>query len=104
MIDNLHGRNGQEFEVLGFKVKLKPKVDGSSGNAQTVVDLVQTEALKIREAAPNLDSGQVALLVALKIAEDKIQIENEYKGNIDKLYSTACDALRLVDELTPTVN
>ncbi len=48
--------------------------------------LVEIQQLKM--SRPQLRDTDVAVLVALKIATEKLQLEDEYKGNILKLEGT----------------
>ena len=92
-----------EFEVLDFKVKFKAEQDKLI-NATHVVELVRREAVQYKEMMPNLTDGEVLLLVALKFAEEKMVLEEEYKGNIETLYTKTKTALDLVDKMIPTLN
>lgn len=74
----------KEFNVLGCKVTLRPE-QSDSHNAKAVVDLVQREVEELKSKRPMLRDTDVAVLVALKMATEKIQIEDEYKANILKL-------------------
>jgi hypothetical protein len=91
-----------EFDVLGYRVKLKPDADGSNDSAEKIVDLVRSEAFKIQEHAPGLDKGQVAILVALKLASEKISLEDDFKENLEQLQLSARDALQYIEEVSPT--
>ena len=90
------------FEVLGFKIKLKEdeKLDGISPT--DIVDFVQTEASKIFKQSPQLAPHQVAVLLALKFAGEKLALEKEYRENIHQLRATAVDALQYIEEVSPT--
>lgn len=96
-------RETQEiFEVLGYKIKLKKdeKLEGVSPT--DIVGYVQSEADKIYKDSPQLAPHQVAVLLALKFAGEKLAIENEYRDNITKLKMTATDALQFIEEVSPT--
>lgn len=90
-----------DFEVLGFKLKLKPSVDGRS-DPREVLDLVREEADRISSRSPSLDRGEVAILVALKMACDRLDIEREYRDNIESFSATAKDALRCIEGVSQT--
>ncbi len=85
----------QEFDVLGCKVKFKPSLNDSH-NAKAVIDLVLSEIQELKSKRPMLRDTDVAVLVALKMATDKIQIEDEYKSNILKLEASLETALQAV--------
>lgn len=83
----------QEFDVLGCKVTVKPERNDSH-NAKAVIDLVLREIEDLRLKRPKLRDTDVAVLVALKIATDKLQLEDEYKTNILKLEESLETALQ----------
>ena len=90
------------FEVLGYRLKLKKdeKLEGISPS--DIVGFVQSEAAKIFRQSPQLAPHQVAVLLALKFAGEKLALEKEYRENIDQLRSTAVDALQYIEEVSPT--
>lgn len=81
-----------EFNVLGCKVKYRPEQDDSH-IAKAVIDLVLAEIQQLKTSRPQLRDTDVAVLVALKMATEKMQLEEEYKGNIDKLETSLEKAL-----------
>ncbi|MFL5783200.1 MAG: cell division protein ZapA [Bacteriovoracaceae bacterium] len=81
-----------EFSVLGCKVKFKPE-QNDSHIAKAVIDLVLAEVQQLKTTRPQLKDTDVAVLVALKMATEKMQLEQEYKGNIEKLESSLEKAL-----------
>lgn len=83
----------QEFDVLGCKVKYKPTLNDSH-NAKAVIDLVISEISELKSKRPGLRDTDVAVLVALKMATEKMQIEDEYKMNILKLEESLKMALQ----------
>lgn len=82
----------QEFNVLGCKVKYRPE-QNDSHNAKAVIDLVMSEIQDLKMKRPLLRDTDVAVLVALKIATERMQIEDEYKTNILKLEESLETAL-----------
>lgn len=84
-----------EFNVLGCKVKYKPEQDDNH-NAKAVIDRVMDEIQKLKIARPGLRDTDVAVLVALQMANEKVQLEDEYKRNIFKLEESLEAALQLV--------
>lgn len=89
-----------EFNVLGFKVKLAPGDDGEREIASQAVDMVLEEIQKIKKEASHLDDKQVAILVALKLAKEKLAIAEEYKINVGQLKSEAREALQFLEQVT----
>ena len=94
----------KEFSVLGHSIRLKDSDTEGSVSPKEIVDLVMGEAEEIRKSVPGLADSQIAVLIALKLAEEKLSIERDYKTNIASLQSTALDALKLVEEVSPTAH
>lgn len=92
------------FEVLGQKLKLKrdEKLDGVGPS--DIVGFVQSEALKIINQSPQLSQSQIAVLLAMKFAGEKLALEKEYRENIRLLRTTAADALQFIEEVSPTTH
>jgi hypothetical protein len=90
------------FEVLGQKLKLKrdEKLDGIGPS--DIVGYVQSEALKIINQSPNLSQSQIAVLLALKFAGEKLSLEKEYRENISLLRTAAAESLQYIEEVSPT--
>lgn len=95
-------RNGLDFDVLGLNIKLKAGDDNNSVNPEEVIQLVRAESEKIFASNPTLAVDKVAVLVALKLAEDKLKLDKEYRENIEKLHVSAEDALQYIEEVSPT--
>lgn len=89
-----------EFNVLGCKVKVQPE-QNDSHMARAVIDFVQAEVSALKSSRPMLRDTDVAVLVALKIAREKLQVEEEYKENILKLEESLENALGI---LVPQAN
>jgi cell division protein ZapA (FtsZ GTPase activity inhibitor) len=86
----------KEFSVLGCKVKVQPE-QSDSHNAKAVIDLVLREVNDLKSKRPMLRDTDVAVLVALKMATEKMQIEDEYKNNILKLEQSLETALQAMN-------
>jgi hypothetical protein len=82
----------QEFNVLGCKVKYRPEQNDSQ-NAKAVIDLVLQEVEDLKVKRPMLKDTDVAVLVALKLATENLQIEDEYRTNILRLEASLESAL-----------
>jgi len=93
---------GQEMEVeiLGCRIKTKPE-DQERDIANTVIDLVKAEVLGLQAQRPNLKPTDVAVLVALKIATDKVKLEREYQDSVLKLERSMDQALSELSSLSP---
>ncbi len=88
----------QEFNVLGCKVKYRPSLNDSH-NAKAVIDLVMLEIQELKNKRPMLRDTDVAVLVALKMATEKLELEDEYKNNILKLEESLETALQAMSSL-----
>lgn len=97
-----HAVDAKVFEVLGLKLKLKKDETLEGVEPSDIVGYVQSEALKIMSSTPGLNQSQVAVLVALKLAGEKLALEKEYRENINQLQSCAVDALQYIEEVSPT--
>jgi hypothetical protein len=86
----------QEFDVLGCKVTYRPERNDSH-NAKVVIDLILREIEDLRLMRPRLRDTDVAVLVALKIATEKLQLEDEYKNTILKLEESLQTALQTLN-------
>ena len=95
-------REDKEFNVLGYNIRLKEADDDQLVSPEEIVEFVTREADMIREKSPNLNQGQKAILVALKVASEKLSLDKEYRENIVRLQSTATDALQFIEEVSPT--
>jgi len=85
-----------EYNVLGCKVRVRPD-QNDSHNAKAVVDLINAEIQQLKISRPQLRDTDVAVLVALKIATEKMQLEDEYKQNIFKLEESLETALQALN-------
>ena len=85
-----------EYNVLGCKVRVRPD-QNDSNNAKAVMDLVNAEIEQLKSARPLLRDTDLAVLVALKMATEKMQLEDEYKNNIIKLEGSLETALQALN-------
>lgn len=94
----------KEYNVLGQNIRLKESNDEDTISPDEVVNFLTEEIDAIKQSVPNLADSQVAVLLALKMAQDKLTIEKEFKHNINSLQKTAREALKLVEEVAPTTH
>ena len=92
--------NTKEFEILGNKVKLSQNAE-QKVDPEYVVALVRDEVLHIKEANSTLSNERAFMLAALKLAADKLTLEEDFKKDINQLQSSAADALHLIEEVSP---
>jgi cell division protein ZapA (FtsZ GTPase activity inhibitor) len=86
----------EEFNVLGCKVKVRPE-QNETPSALAVIELVTAEIEQLKSSRPMLRDTDVAVLVALKFAKEKLQIEDEYKTNIYKLETSLEKVLQAIE-------
>jgi len=91
-----------DFEILGYKVKLREGESELSVSPHDVVELVRSESNKIMDKAPNLEKGEVALLVALQLAGESLKNSRQYSEQVSEMKLKAEKALDLIEEVTPT--
>lgn len=91
---------GLEYNILGCPIRMKAN-EGDSTSAKLAVDLVNKEIETLRGQNPSLRDIETAVLVALKLASEKIEIEGEYKENVFSLRSGITDALNFIEEVSP---
>ncbi len=89
-----------EFEILGYKVNFRSDTVNSLISPIEIVGYVEREVSEMRKNAKHLSVGEVAVLLALKMAQEKLLIEREYKGNIIKLHQEVNDAKKVIDSLS----
>ena len=94
----------KEYNVLGHNIRLKESDDKDTVSPDEVVSFVNGEIDAIKQSAPNLADSQVAVLVALKLAQEKLSLEKDFKHNMNSLQQTAREALKLVEEVAPTTH
>lgn len=89
------------FEVLGHSLRLKKDETLAGVLPSDIVGYVQTEVSEILKKTPNLSESQIAVLIALKIAGEKLALEKEYRESVASFKSTAIDTLRFIEEVSP---
>jgi len=91
---------GFEYNILGCKIRVKQE-ESDHKDAKKAVDLVTKEINELKSKNPSLKDLDIAVLVALKLAADKSEIESEYKDNVFALRSGISDALSFIQEVSP---
>ncbi|EQC46950.1 cell division protein ZapA [Bacteriovorax sp. Seq25_V] len=94
----------KEFNILGHSIRLKEVEDETAVSPDEIVSYVNNEAIKMKQGNPNLKDSQIAVLLALKYATDKVTLEREYKESITEFEKMAEDAFRLIEEVTPSTH
>lgn len=94
-------KEDHHFEILGQKLRLSPEGSPDQVTPEEIVRCVDQEAQKVLSKSPQLDKGQVAVLVALQLAGEKLALEREYRENIEKLQTSTHDALQFIEGASP---
>jgi cell division protein ZapA (FtsZ GTPase activity inhibitor) len=94
--------NAVDYNILGYNVRLKSTTAEEEANASEIIRLVREEAQAIQEQAPHLSRGEVALMVALTLAEKNQSIQDEFKDSIQQLQGQAGSVLQVIEELSPS--
>lgn len=81
-----------EVEILGCRVKTRPE-DSDREIAQTVIAQVQNEVAELLKARPSMRQTDVAVLVALKMATEKVKLEQEFKTAVLRLEGSVEQAM-----------
>ena len=89
------------FDILGLEIRLNTKRLDINTSPEEIVDYVREVARKIQQQNLGLDNGQIFLLAALKIAEQRLQLSREYKENVNILQSSLIEALDFIDQAIP---
>ncbi|MCY4643119.1 MAG: hypothetical protein OXB88_00720 [Bacteriovoracales bacterium] len=89
-----------EYDILGYRVKLKPNAMDDVEPSRCV-NLVLDEVAKIKSQS-NVPTNEAVLLTALKLAVEKIRLEEGMKKDMGQLQSCAVDALDLIERAIPS--
>lgn len=92
------------FRVLGQEINFRAQQEDDQVSPQEVVELVNKEAEELLKKLPHLAMDQVSVLVALKLAQDLLGSEAKTKHELNKIRSSAVDALRFIEEVSPSLN
>jgi cell division protein ZapA (FtsZ GTPase activity inhibitor) len=69
-----------------------------------VIEFVQTEVEKLQEQYPQLDNSQLAVLLAMNFARERLEIEEDFRLNIEEIERSTKEALANIDSITPLYN
>ena len=89
-----------DIEILGCRLKLKTHEEtndlSSVVEPREVIELLEREIQEVRKTNPALEDSKTAVLVALKLASEKIELENEFRDQIEHIEKSARGALEIV--------
>lgn len=91
---------GLEFNILGCHIRIRPD-EARDQQAKQAIDIVNQEIESLKKANPKLGDLDCAVLTALKLASDKMDVENEYRETALALKSGINDALDFIEEVSP---
>ncbi len=91
----------KEYQVLGHNFRLKESKEDEVVSATEIVDYVEAIADNIRQKAPSISGSQLAALVALELAKEKLTLEKEMKNDISDMKTLSDNALKLIEEALP---
>lgn len=91
---------GLEFNILGCQIRIKSD-QASHQQARRAVDIVNDEIEQLKRSNSKLKEVDVAVLAALKLATDKLDLEHEYKETTQALKAGINDALDFIEEVSP---
>jgi cell division protein ZapA (FtsZ GTPase activity inhibitor) len=97
----MNNETNSEFEILGHKVKFRAD-EKSPLTAHEILTYVKKESQEIQKRIPTVDLGQLAILTALKIAQDKLVTEKELTTEVKSMHQFAVEALNLIEEVSPS--
>ena len=91
---------GLEFNILGCQIRIKPD-EARDQQAKQAIDIVNQEIENLKRSNPKLKDMDCAVLTALKLASDKLDVETEYKETALALKTGITDALDFIEEVSP---
>ena len=97
----MDGEAVKVFDILGLEIRLNTERLDINTSPEEIVDYVREVAGKIQQNNPGLDNGQIFLLTALKMAEQRLELSREYKENVNILQSSLIEALDFIDQAIP---
>jgi cell division protein ZapA (FtsZ GTPase activity inhibitor) len=69
-----------------------------------VIEFVQNEVEKLQEQYPQLDNSQLAVLLAMNFARERLEIEEDFRMNIEEIERSTKEALENIESITPLYN
>ena len=95
----------REHDILGMKLSVQSEAEQESKvTSARVIEFVQTEVDKLKEQYPQLDNSQLAVLLAMNFARERLEIEEDFRMNIEEIERSTRDALENIESITPLYN
>lgn len=95
---NTQLEKNMEYTILGQQIKLT-NAQEEHEQALAAMEIVKKMAKSIKEKNFHLKNDEIAVLVALKLADEKLQLEKEFADNLDQIHFNARDILQDIDTL-----
>ena len=89
----------KDYEVLGYKVKLGALKSNGAVEPDQIVNHVREAANKLLDKRPHLSKGEVAILVALSMAQDKLELEAEFRDSVNHFHKVTKDTLQKIEDV-----
>lgn len=91
---------GLEFNILGSQVRLSAH-ESEDAKAKAAIELVQKEVEGMKQKNSRLKDTDIAVLVALKMATQKLEVEQDFKENVNSLKVGINEALEFIEVVSP---
>jgi cell division protein ZapA (FtsZ GTPase activity inhibitor) len=104
-LKKMNGGKESQFDVLGCQIKFRAEASSGQGHQfapAEIVEYVLNEAAALRSKNTSLDDKQIATLLALQFAREKLVLEKELQDGLSSLHKSASHALQLVEEVCPS--
>jgi cell division protein ZapA (FtsZ GTPase activity inhibitor) len=94
-------REGEQ-NILGCTIRFNSN-DESGEKAQKAFELLENQINTLRAEKPALRDLDIAVLAALNLSLDKIEMESEYKDSVLSLKKELQDVIEFVGSQSPAV-
>jgi cell division protein ZapA (FtsZ GTPase activity inhibitor) len=95
----------REHDILGMRLNVQNEAEQESVvTSSRVIEFVQEQVDKLKEQYPHLDNAQLAVLLAMNIARERLELEAEFKANIEDIERSTKSALENIESITPLYN
>jgi cell division protein ZapA (FtsZ GTPase activity inhibitor) len=85
------------YSILGHNVNFRKGDDEQEVSPEDVTAFLDGEISVIKEKNPSLSDDKIAILLLLKLAEEKLVIAKEYREGLSKLKFTTCETLAQIE-------
>jgi cell division protein ZapA (FtsZ GTPase activity inhibitor) len=91
---------GLEFNILGSQVRLSAQ-ESDDSRAKAAIELVQKEVETMKNQNSRLKDTDIAVLVALKMATQKLEVESDFQTSVGSLKQGINEALEFIEVVSP---